>query len=313
LVPRLAEAWLFGNENQCELRFSDFISKGTMLARIRPVGGQPNVLANLAWGANLKFNSLGAKEIDSSPTNCLRNLMVLAGPYLSNDSLNHFGSKWRSDLKTTCPDVTARRTYVQVSPTEFYDIMGLTPKATPGEIKATYFKLSKIYHPDVCKDPAGVEKFVLISKAYEVLGNEEKRREYDRGIVNPLDEKSGRAATRAQQEFTHEDVLRYQEIFNQHHDMPKSKRSQFVQRGKKHGVYDFDEYYKQHYQDELKKQHTSMRENDNMNKNAEETVRTRKQQDFSEDEQPQVTGVKAIGPWIAIMILVYVTKKWGIL
>ena len=61
-----------------------------------------------------------------------------------------------------------RRTFVQVSPTEFYDVMGLTPKATAEQIKTTYFKLSKIYHPDVCKDPGGVEKFVLISKAYEV-------------------------------------------------------------------------------------------------------------------------------------------------
>ena len=64
--------------------------------------------------------------------------------------------------------VGGSRTYTQVSPTEFYDVLGLTPKATSEQIKATYFKLSKIYHPDVCKDPGGVEKFVLISKAYEV-------------------------------------------------------------------------------------------------------------------------------------------------
>ena len=96
------------------------------------------------------------------------------------------------------------------------------------------------------------EVFILLS--LQVLGNEERRREYDRGILNPLDERSGHAASRSQHEFTEDDILRYQEIFNQHHDMPKSKRSQFVQRGKKKGVYDFDEYYKQHYQDEMKKQ-----------------------------------------------------------
>jgi len=142
-----------------------------------------------------------------------------------------------------------RRNFVQVSPTELYDVMGLSKKATSEEIKATYFKLSKIYHPDVCKDPAGIEKFVLISKAYEVLGNEEKRREYDRGIYGPDDSGQG-AARAAAREFSQEEVLRYQEIFNQHHDMPKAKRSQFVQKGKRHGVYNFDEYYKQHYTEE---------------------------------------------------------------
>ena len=72
---------------------------------------------------------------------------------------------WRPD-SLDC--FSPRRTFVQVSPTEFYDVMGLTPRATAEQIKTTYFKLSKIYHPDVCKDPGGVEKFVLISKAYEV-------------------------------------------------------------------------------------------------------------------------------------------------
>ena len=86
------------------------------------------------------------------------------------------------------------------------------------------------------------------------MGNEEKRREYDRGILNPLDERSGHAASRSPREFSQEDILRYQEIFNQHHDIPKAKRSQFVQKGKKKGVYDFDEYYKHHYQEEMKKQ-----------------------------------------------------------
>lgn len=210
---------------------------------------------------------------------------------------------WRPDpLGCSSP----RRTFVQVSPTEFYDVMGLTPRATAEQIKTTYFKLSKIYHPDVCKDPGGVEKFVLISKAYEVLGNEEKRREYDRGIVNPLDDRS--AATRAQREFTHDDILRYQEIFNQHHDIPKAKRSQFVQRGKKKGIYDFDSYYKEHYHDELKKQATSAQENHDMNRNAEEVFRARKVEDYAEDDAKKVTGFKSFIPWIIILVGVYFAK-----
>jgi len=204
-----------------------------------------------------------------------------------------------------------RRTFVQVSPTEFYDVMGLTPKATADQIKTTYFKLSKIYHPDVCKDPGGVEKFVLISKAYEVLGNEEKRREYDRGIMNPLDDRS--AATRAQREFTHDDILRYQEIFNQHHDIPKAKRSQFVQRGKKKGIYDFDAYYKEHYQAEMSHKASSAQENDNMSRNAEEVFRTRKLEEYAEDDAKKITGFKSFIPWIVILATIYFLRKWGVL
>lgn len=141
------------------------------------------------------------------------------------------------------------RTFSQAAtrPTELYDLMGLTPKATADQVKDTYFRLSKIYHPDICKDPQGVEKFVVISKAYETLGNEEKRREYDRGILNPIDDRSGHAASRVQHEITYEDLRRWQMSTN--HEI-KSKRSKFVQKGKRTGVYDFDEYYKQHYKEE---------------------------------------------------------------
>lgn len=181
-----------------------------------------------------------------------------------------------------------RRGYVQVSPTELYDILGLTQKATSDEIKATYFKLSKIYHPDVCKDPGGVERFVLISKAYEVLGNEERRREYDRGIFNP-ERPTGRGAAQATREFTQEEVLRYQEIFNQHHDIPKPKRSQFVQRGKRQGVYDFDEYYKQHYTEEMrdKASATEMNTNRNAARGTNEDWKKRE-----EEKAPELTVAK---------------------
>lgn len=144
-----------------------------------------------------------------------------------------------------------RRSFTQVSPTELYDIMGLTQKATPDQIKSKYFELSKIYHPDVCKDAAGVEKFVLISKAYEVLGNEEKRREYDRGIYSPDSEKGKGAERATKQSFSPEEILRYQEIYEKHHGIPKAKRSPFIMKGIKHGVYDFDRFYAAHYKHEM--------------------------------------------------------------
>jgi len=288
-----------------------------MFAKIHPVI-RLNKVESLASATYLKVDffpapfSVGAKVASPSQKNCQRELSIAAGNGLLSRSFNRNSwPKWSLDRKTNYLFPTGVRTFVHVSPTEFYDIMGLTPKATSEQIKSTYFKLSKIYHPDVCKDPGGVEKFVLISKAYEVLGNEERRREYDRGILNPLDERSGHAASRSKHEFTEEDILRYQEIFNQHHDIPKSKRSQFIQRGKKKGIYDFDEYYKQHYQDEMKKQAHSSEANDNMNRNAEQVARARKLQENEEEDAPQMTGMKAFGPWIVLIILVYFVRKSG--
>ncbi len=63
---------------------------------------------------------------------------------------------------------------------DYYKIMGLKKTTTQDEIKTTYRKLAKKYHPDLNQDDEKAqEKFKGISEAYEVLGDEEKRRKYD--------------------------------------------------------------------------------------------------------------------------------------
>lgn len=47
------------------------------------------------------------------------------------------------------------------------------------EIKKAYFKKAKEYHPDVNKTSGAKEKFAEINEAYEVLGDESKKRVYD--------------------------------------------------------------------------------------------------------------------------------------
>jgi DnaJ-class molecular chaperone len=50
-----------------------------------------------------------------------------------------------------------------------YDHLGINPGATQGEIKAAYYKLSKVYHPDTNEgSKEAAEKFRTISEAYEV-------------------------------------------------------------------------------------------------------------------------------------------------
>jgi DnaJ family protein A protein 2 len=59
---------------------------------------------------------------------------------------------------------------------DLYSRLGVKPKATQKEIKVAYRKLALDHHPDHGGDP---ETFRLISEAYEVLSDEERRRFYD--------------------------------------------------------------------------------------------------------------------------------------
>jgi curved DNA-binding protein len=63
----------------------------------------------------------------------------------------------------------------------YYDVLGVKKAASAEEIKKTFRKLARLYHPDVAKDKIiGEKKFKEINEAYEVLGDPEKRQQYDR-------------------------------------------------------------------------------------------------------------------------------------
>ncbi|CAN1177427.1 Chaperone protein dnaJ GFA2, mitochondrial [Linum perenne] len=63
---------------------------------------------------------------------------------------------------------------------DYYDTLGVSKNATQTDIKKAYYQLAKKLHPDSNKDdPEAQQKFQEVSKAYEVLKDEEKRAQYD--------------------------------------------------------------------------------------------------------------------------------------
>ncbi|MCL2675456.1 MAG: DnaJ domain-containing protein, partial [Firmicutes bacterium] len=74
----------------------------------------------------------------------------------------------------------------------FYTVLGVPENASQEEIKKAYRKLAQEYHPDRHQgDPAKAkqaeEKFKQISEAYDTLGDEKKRADYD----NPMSQAFG--------------------------------------------------------------------------------------------------------------------------
>ena len=62
---------------------------------------------------------------------------------------------------------------------DYYAVMGLERTASPEDIKKTYRKLARKYHPDVSKEPNAEERFKEVQEAYETLKDPEKRAAYD--------------------------------------------------------------------------------------------------------------------------------------
>ncbi len=63
---------------------------------------------------------------------------------------------------------------------DYYAVLGVSPTAEQNDIKKQYRRMAKQYHPDANKnDPKSAERFKEISEAYNVIGDPEKRKQYD--------------------------------------------------------------------------------------------------------------------------------------
>lgn len=63
---------------------------------------------------------------------------------------------------------------------DYYKVLGVSEQAGEEQIKQAYRKLAKKYHPDLNpNNPEAEEKFKNVVEAYEILGDADKRKEYD--------------------------------------------------------------------------------------------------------------------------------------
>ena len=62
---------------------------------------------------------------------------------------------------------------------DYYDILGISRKASQEEIKKAYRQLARKYHPDVSKEADAAAKFKEVQEAYDVLSDPQKRTAYD--------------------------------------------------------------------------------------------------------------------------------------
>lgn len=73
-----------------------------------------------------------------------------------------------------------------MSKRDYYEVLGVDRNSTPEEIKKSFRKLARQYHPDVNKEADAEEKFKEVKEAYDVLSDQQKRATYDQfGHVDP--------------------------------------------------------------------------------------------------------------------------------
>ncbi|KAJ8021396.1 DnaJ-like subfamily C member 16 [Holothuria leucospilota] len=70
-----------------------------------------------------------------------------------------------------------------------YEVLGVSRSASQQQIKKSYKKLAREWHPDKNNDPGAGDRFIEIQQAYEILSDDDKRSQYDR--YGHVDENGG--------------------------------------------------------------------------------------------------------------------------
>ena len=125
----------------------------------------------------------------------------------------------------------------------YYEILGVSKTATADEIKKAYRTLAFKYHPD--RNPGNSEaeeKFKQISAAYDVLGDESKRRQYDMGYSS--DNYSYDSSSAGNQQYQRQYQYTYSNPFGDDNFWEWFNRAQYKTRNQQ--AQNSNQYYNQY-------------------------------------------------------------------
>lgn len=110
-----------------------------------------------------------------------------SGADASNGSSAHNRqhNQGNQDRKYTAEQKAAVLRIRKCEPTAFYEILEVSKTCTDAEIKKAYRKQSLLTHPDKNGHEHADEAFKMVSRAFGVLGDKEKRDKYDRFGTDP--------------------------------------------------------------------------------------------------------------------------------
>lgn len=117
-----------------------------------------------------------SKSFSTGPCNQFR----VSGNFSLKNANNHRNWLLLRLLNSNLGGMRCIHGTASMSARDYYDVLGVNKNATASEIKKSYYGLAKKLHPDTNKDdPEAEKKFQEVSKAYEVLKDDEKRSVYD--------------------------------------------------------------------------------------------------------------------------------------
>lgn len=116
----------------------------------------------------------------------------------------------------------------------YYEVLNVSKTSSKKEIKLAYYKLSKVYHPDVTEVHNSENKYKEIQEAYHVLGDEKRRHEYDTSLREGY---YGGASSTSTSTSTTGDF---------YSPGGWKKRSGPIHTGRT-SAYDYDDHYRSHY------------------------------------------------------------------
>ncbi|XP_077413638.1 dnaJ homolog subfamily C member 30, mitochondrial-like isoform X2 [Vanacampus margaritifer] len=193
------------------------------------------------------------------------------------DSLGIFSPQSSAHPATFWGHLTFIRTYGNGAPDEplyrsktgYYDILGVSPKATQAQIKTAYYKQCFLHHPDrnAGNDDATI-RFSDISEAYAVLGHKGLRKKYDRGLLSHFDlnnkPRAGPSAAKPTGPGS---------------SSTGGKKAAFDPRG---STFNFDEFFRSHYGEQLQRDRDHRQRKEEMLRRREESVGERNRESATE-------------------------------